>query len=417
MEEAHQLITSRIKTILLALSASFLAVSIMVFPKESFEASAKGLTMWWEVVFPSLLPFFIVSELLIGFGVVTFIGIMLEPFMRPLFRVPGTGGFVWAMGVASGFPAGAKLTARLRQEKEISAIEAERLVSFTNSSNPLFMFGAIAVGFFENAALGIVLAICHYAGNLLVGLVMRFHGRRKEQDVHFFHVKRNAPTIRTAFRELHRTRIRDSRPIGKLLGDAVQSSITTLLMIGGFIILFSVLNKVLEQLHITDMISALFSIVLALFQLPKELSIPLLSGLFEITLGSQLVSDTGEATLFQQAILVSFILAFNGLSVQAQVASILAETDIRFKPFFVARILHGIFASLLTIILWKPLYLDQRAVPHSIIDVFTGQLTAPWLQVNWSELLNYGTVVTITTLILYIAYNVHRLLVKKESPR
>ena len=30
----------------------------------------------------------------------------------------------------------------------------------------------------------------------------------------------------------------------------------------------------------------------------------------------------------------SFILAFSGLSIQAQVASILAETDIRFKPYF-----------------------------------------------------------------------------------
>ena len=66
--------------------------------------------MWWEIVFPSLLPFFIVSEMLIGFGVVKFIGVLLEPFMRPLFKVPGVGGFVWAMGMASGFPAGAKFT-------------------------------------------------------------------------------------------------------------------------------------------------------------------------------------------------------------------------------------------------------------------------------------------------------------------
>ena len=34
--------------------------------------------MWWEVVFPSLLPFFILSELLIGFGVVKFVGLLLE---------------------------------------------------------------------------------------------------------------------------------------------------------------------------------------------------------------------------------------------------------------------------------------------------------------------------------------------------
>src|SRR5690606_36562802 len=112
----------------LAATAVGLAASLMIYPKESFEASLRGLHMWWEVVFPSLLPFFIVSELLIGFGVVTFLGVLLEPLMRPLFRVPGVGGFVWAMGLASGYPAGAKLTARLRQEKKLTRIEAERLV-------------------------------------------------------------------------------------------------------------------------------------------------------------------------------------------------------------------------------------------------------------------------------------------------
>ena len=86
--------------------------------------------------------------------------------MRPLFSVPGVGGFAWAMGMASGYPAGAKITARLRQEGQITKIEAERLVSFTNSSNPLFIFGAVSVGFFDNAKLGIILAFAHYLGNI-----------------------------------------------------------------------------------------------------------------------------------------------------------------------------------------------------------------------------------------------------------
>ena len=78
--------------------------------------------------------------------------------MKPLFRVPGVGGFAWAMGMASGNPAGAKISSRLRQEGQVSKIEAERLAAFTNSSNPLFIFGAVSVGFFNNPKLGIVLA-------------------------------------------------------------------------------------------------------------------------------------------------------------------------------------------------------------------------------------------------------------------
>ena len=53
-----------------------------------------------------------------------------------------------------------------------------------------------------------------------------------------------------------------------------------------------------------------------------------------MTLGSQMISQINETPLLQQAMVTSFILAFSGLSIQAQVASILAETDIRFKPYF-----------------------------------------------------------------------------------
>ena len=115
--------------------------------------------------------------MLIGFGVVKFIGVLLEPLMRPLFKVPGVGGFVLAMGMASGFPAGAKLTARLRQEGQLTQIEAERLVSFTNSSNPIFIFGAVSVGFFQNPKLGVIFALSHYLGNICVGIIMRFYGK------------------------------------------------------------------------------------------------------------------------------------------------------------------------------------------------------------------------------------------------
>ena len=124
------------------------------------------------------------------------------------------------------------------------------------------------------------------------------------------------------------------RPIGKLLGDAIVSSIQTLLMIGGFIILFSVLNKMITVFHITAALSFIMQHILSFFQLSTDFSIPILSGIFEMTLGSQMISQINETPLLQQAMVTSFILAFSGLSIQAQVASILAETDIRFKPYF-----------------------------------------------------------------------------------
>ncbi|MDV2685314.1 sporulation integral membrane protein YlbJ [Alkalihalophilus lindianensis] len=393
--------SAKIKTVLLATAAIFLAGSLMVFPKESLEASIRGMTMWWDIVFPSLLPFFIVSELLIGFGVVTFIGAILEPLMRPLFRVPGVGGFVWAMGLASGNPAGAKLTARLRQEGKVSQIEAERLVSFTNSSNPLFIFGAIAVGFFHNPALGIVLALAHYLGNICVGLLFRFHGRQEEASEKTN--KSNKLSVKEALRLLHKERLKDGRPIGQLLGDAVQSSVKTLLMIGGFIILFSVLNQLLILIGITSILAVFISIILTFFKLPSDLSIPFISGIFEITLGAKKTSESTETALLDQIIITSFFLAFSGFSIQAQVASILAETDIRFKPFFVARIIHGFFAAFIALLLWEPLYVNQQSSQEDwgVIPVFLSEKTAAFHPI-WELIVQYGSIFTLVMLVMYI---------------
>ncbi|WP_342041691.1 sporulation integral membrane protein YlbJ [Bacillus sp. OTU2372] len=394
------MVLSKLKTVFLSVSVSILAASLISFPRESFEASIRGLNMWWEIVFPSLLPFFIISEMLIGFGVVKFIGVLLEPLMRPLFKVPGVGGFVWAMGMASGQPAGAKFSSRLRQEGHLSQIEAERLVSFTNSSNPLFIFSAVAVGFFNNPKIGLLLAAAHYLGNICVGIIMRFYGKETPEESLD---DRKKFKIRNALSVLHQTRIKDNRPIGKLLGDAVNSSIQTLLMIGGFIILFSVINKLLYQLHITAILAKTIEWLLSSLSLPDILSIPFISGLFEITMGSQLISQVQDATLLQKAIVASFILAFSGFSIQAQVASILAQTDIRFKPFFIARILQGIFAAFFALLLWKPLYVrfNRNEQPSNALPVgFFGDGT--WANHFYHKMVEVGPLITILSLFVYI---------------
>lgn len=156
---------------------------------------------------------------------------------------------------------------------------------------------------------------------------------------------------------MHATRIKNSKPIGKLLGDAVMSAIQTLLMIGGFIILFSVFNKLLLYMHVTSVFGMLVSQLLHLAHFSEKLSIPLISGLFEVTLGIQMISEVQESSLLQQVIAASFILGFGGFSIQAQVASILAQTDIRFRPFFLARLLHGFLSAVIIRLVWNPVYL------------------------------------------------------------
>ena len=162
-------------------------------------------------------------------------------------------------------------------------------------------------------------------------------------------------------------------------------------MIGGFIILFSVLNKMITVFHITAALSFIMQHILSFFQLSTDFSIPILSGIFEMTLGSQMISQINETPLLQQAMVTSFILAFSGLSIQAQVASILAETDIRFKPYFFARIIQSILAPIFTFVFWTPFYekVSSFSPMPKDIPVFLSEHPSILHEI-WTSFIHYG---------------------------
>lgn len=389
---------AKIKSLLLGAVALFLVVSLVMYPETAFKSSLEGLKIWWEVVFPALLPFFIASEILMGFGVVHFLGVLLEPFMRPIFRVPGTGAFVMAMGLASGYPIGAKLTTRLREQQLITRTEGERLVSFSNTADPLFMFGAVAVGFFHDVSLGVTLAIAHYTASLLTGFAMRFHDPQGESTP-AIESSREFFLLR-AVKAMHRARLRDGRSFGTLIGDAVMNSVNTLLMVGGTIIIFSVIIKVMSLINVTATLTHIIAFVLAPLGFPVQLAQPMVSGLFEITLGSQAASQFKDTLppIYVMAV-VSSIIAWSGLSVHAQVASLLSSTDIRYTPYLFARLLHGLLAGIITIIIWNPVQ-QYLLSSNAVIPAFLNQVPANTLTNIWSRIEFIGIRVLLLLLVL-----------------
>ena len=138
----------KVRVVTLAGLASLLTLSLVPFPKEALQAAIEGMKVFWEIVFPSLLPFFVLSEVLLGLGAVHFIGVLLEPLMRPVFNVPGAGAFAMSMGLAAGYPMDAVITGKFRRRGLCTQAEGERLLAFTNTADPLFIFGAVAVGMF-----------------------------------------------------------------------------------------------------------------------------------------------------------------------------------------------------------------------------------------------------------------------------
>lgn len=319
-------------------------IIIMVYqPAVVFEGAAEGLKIWWEVVFPSLLPFFVASELLMKLGFVNFLGILLDPIMRPLFNVPGFGGFVLVMGLVGGAPTNGLLVSELREKQLCTKSEAERLLCFTNFATPLFMISAVAVGMLGRPGLGIVIAGSHYLANIILGFGLRFY-KRSEAGTYF---DSDSISIKRAFMAMVLYQRKQKQTIGKLLNDSVTSSILKILNIGGFIILFSVIVRVFAQLGMIGLITSGFAVFLAPLGFSVEIVSSIASGLFETTIGSTAASKAAVTEL-QKLISIGFMLGWGGLSVHAQVASMVAKTDIGMRMFFVTRIVHAFLAAGIT---------------------------------------------------------------------
>lgn len=342
-------------TVFLATVAIMMGAILVQYPEQAFSASLKGLKIWWDVVFPALFPFFVVAEMMMGFGVVHFVGILLEPLMRPIFRVPGTGAFVMAVGFISGNPMGAKLTAKLRKQNLLTQIEGERLLTFTSTASPLFLFGAVAVGFFENAQVGLLLALAHYGSALLVGICMRFY-HADAASTPTYQKQQDFILIR-ALRAMHRARLKEDRTFGQLLGEAVHSSIQTLLMIGGFIMIFSVIINLIQYLGILQFFAELIAQFFTWFTLPQDLSAPFFAGLIEMTIGSQMTSEMSlQIPLVYKLVIVSTIIGWSGFSIHAQILSMISRTNLRYLPYLFGKTLHAILAGLLTWVMWISLH-------------------------------------------------------------
>jgi sporulation integral membrane protein YlbJ len=344
-------------------------LAVMLMPEVSFAASLEGLRVWWEIVFPALLPFFILCDVLMGLGVVHYIGALLEPLMRPLFGVPGVGAFAFAMGLASGYPIGARITARLRREGMCSRVEAERLVSFTNTADPLFMVGAVAVGMFRMPSLGATLAASHYISAVIVGLLLKFYGHRDPESSSAEAGRRSRePLLARAAHALYTARHQDGRSFGQIFGDSVRDSVATLLLIGGCIMLFSVVVRVLDVAGVTHLAATAVRWVLSPLKMSTAIIPSLMSGTFEITLGTEIASRAA-APLSQRAIAASAIIAWSGLSVFAQVAAMLHGTDVRMKPYLSARLLHAALAAAVTkaLLILSPAILGASALPEGVL--------------------------------------------------
>ena len=304
------------------------------------------MVLWATILVPSLLPFFIIAEIILNLGVVKALGVLFEPLMRPVFNLPGSASFVVVMGFTSGFPMGALLTRRLVEEKLCTVNEGERLIAFTNNSSLLFILAAIAVGIFSNPLLGIILAGAHYFSNILVGIILGLFSARPRQ----VNPKVGGLLLQSykVFIETQRKRL----SFGDLLGQAVKKGVNNIIMIGGFVIFFAVVVRLLKASTVLGLFSFMINTLISVFGLTVSLGPAFATGFWEMSLGIKELSNF-SLDMTQIAVAASIILAWSGISIQSQVVSVLAGSGIKPRLYYLGRIIQcfisGLIAWLLTV--------------------------------------------------------------------
>ena len=335
-------------------------ICLVVFSSSNLTATKNGLTLWATCVVPSLFPFFVITNLLSHAKVVSVIGKLLDKFMRPLFNVPGIGGFAFVMGLISGYPVGAKIVADFREKGLVTQGEGERLLAFTNNSGPLFILSSVGIALFGDTKTGLLLLATHILACITVGIILARFSKRKK-------FKNSYDTIKNKFERKNNSQSCNSENItfknlGEVLTTSINNSISTILMIGGFVVIFSVIISILNQTNILDKLSTLLYPILNFLNIDLEFAKPLLSGILELTNGVNLVANIPTKLISQNIILSAFLLGFGGFSVLLQVYSIVSKTDLSMKKYLVGKFLQGIISGIYT-------FLALKFLPFLNLDV------------------------------------------------
>ncbi len=409
------------KTVLLAFVSILLVAAIIVSPDIAFQASLQGLTVWWNIVFPGLLPFLVLFELIAAFGLAHAFAALIAPVTTRLLRLPGESALTIILGWLGGYPAGAEAAASLRKRQIVTKQQGQRLLALSHMPNPLFILVVLGAGFLRQPVAAILIGASVWLSAILLMLLTAWLNGRKDHasidatapweldsstasppdgavsragstsdryalrnqtafsstgilpatpidspkgnvNASAIHPSRRMGLLASAAHAMSLGREQDGRSLGKALGDSVTASVQKLMVVGGFMIFAAVLAALAAPL-----LSPLLNRLKLGFAL---------QALLEGHLGAYAAAswDGPGAGLLASAAAVAAVLAWTGLSGIMQAGYYVAGTDLRLLPFVAARAVHALLAAVCLLLLWQPATaLLRRFLAPEAVPAFTGQ--------------------------------------------
>lgn len=316
----------------------FLGVLLLVFlvmhPREGFASAKEGMTLWLNTLLPTLLPFMILTGILIHTGGIEKLLTPLAPVFRFLLGVDVYGGYVFLLGMLCGYPMGAKLASDLYEAGKISRSEAHYLTTFCNHASPAFVITYLGQHCLKGTVPVSRLFISLLSADFICMLFFRFRiypktktsistGREHNKPPHIRRVNICEENIRKKDirkENIHKENIRGLNireekketsaaavSVGGILDVSIMNGFETITRLGGYILLFSVLAGCVR------------------YYWPFPLFYQyLLLGFTEITTGLSLIAASGLPGRFCAVLSVTAV-ASGGFCILAQTRSVLNQ--------------------------------------------------------------------------------------------
>jgi sporulation integral membrane protein YlbJ len=303
-----------------------LLLLLLLFPESTFIGSKNGLLLWFNIILPTLLPFVIVSNLIIKLHITNYISFILYPFFHKLFLISKEGCYPIIIGMISGFPIGAKACADLVKSNCISLSEGQFILSFCNNASPMFVTSFIALQCLNAPKWKYILLGILMIAPFITAFLYRLHES-------FFLAQHIRPTINCRNRNLNLLVQNKNQSKFEILDDSIFDGFEVLTKIGGYIILLSLLAQIIYDTSF----------------LPSTVN-SFIVGLLEITTGCNALAST-TLSFEKKTILITIITAFGGLSSLAQTQSVISNSGLSIKKYFFCKILNAMIATILIILI------------------------------------------------------------------
>ncbi len=258
-----------------------------------------GFYLWLYKVFPSLFIMFILNDIIINTNILNNISKSINPLFNRIFNTSNNSFEVFILSLFSGTPSSAFIIKEMLEKNKLDIGSANKLISFTYFSNPLFLYNILSITF--NKYITIKIILIHYLSNIIIGLLYR-----NKYNTIIINSNNNCKNNNILY----------------ILPNSIKKSINTLLMILGTIIFYMIITNIL----------------LTIINL-NNINIVLLKGLLEITQSLNMLNIINYKSIIKEIIAIS-IISFGGMSIHTQVLSLISNTNISYKNFFIGRILH-----------------------------------------------------------------------------